>query len=151
MPIDLEEKMAHMAGLSSRKDMSVGYYGLNHFGWWYKIEDKDGNDLMPVIRKHMKENGFANALSMTNQHVENSWMETFAKAKDVYALDPETIPNTYLKYYLFPDYVVEHSNKEYTRANEVMDYREKNIFNYAAFGKNAAVFNERCYRTGGRS
>ena len=30
-----------------------------------------------------------------------SLMETFAKAKDVYALDPETIPNTYLKYYLF--------------------------------------------------
>lgn len=40
----------------------------------------------------------------------------------------ETIPNTYLKYYLFPDYVVETSNPEYTRANEVMDGREKFIF-----------------------
>ena len=38
------------------------------------------------------------------------------------------IPNTYLKYYLFPDYVVKHSNKEYTRANEVMDGREKFVF-----------------------
>ena len=32
MPIDLEEKMANMVGLKSRKEMRVGYYGLNHFG-----------------------------------------------------------------------------------------------------------------------
>ena len=37
-------------------------------------------------------------------------------------------PNTYLKYYLFPDYVVEHSDPNYTRANEVMDGREKKVF-----------------------
>ena len=43
-----------MVGLSSRKEMSVGYYGLNHFGWWYKIEDKDGNDLMPAIKNNMQ-------------------------------------------------------------------------------------------------
>lgn len=128
MPIDLEEKMAKMVGLKSRKEMSVGYYGLNHFGWWHKIEDKDGNDLMPKIKKHMASNGFADALSNNNQHVEESWIETFAKAKDVYALDPETIPNTYLKYYLFPDYVVEHTDAKHTRANEVMEHREKNIF-----------------------
>lgn len=42
MPIDLEEKMASMIGLKSRKEMQVGYYGLNHFGWWYKIHDKEG-------------------------------------------------------------------------------------------------------------
>ena len=51
MPIDLEEKMANMVGLSSRKEMQVGYYGLNHFGWWHKIYDKDGNDLYPEIRR----------------------------------------------------------------------------------------------------
>lgn len=128
MPIDLEEKMASMCGIASRKEMVVSYYGLNHFGWWSKIYDKDGNDLMPQIRAHVKENGFAAALSESNQHVDESWRETFTKAKDVYALDPETIPNTYLKYYLYPDYVVEHSNPEYTRANEVMDGREKQVF-----------------------
>lgn len=128
MPIDLEEKMASMCGVKSRKEMVVSYYGLNHFGWWSKIYDKDGNDLMPKIREHVRENGFADGLSETNQHVDDSWKETFRKARDVYALDPETIPNTYLKYYLYPDYVVEHSNPEYTRANEVMDGREKQVF-----------------------
>lgn len=128
MPIDLEEKMANMVGLSSRKEMQVGYYGLNHFGWWHKIYDKNGNDLMPQIKEHMKANGFADALSDTNQHVDESWVHTFQKARDVYAVDPDTIPNTYLKYYLFQDYVVETSNAEYTRANEVMDGREKFVF-----------------------
>lgn len=128
MPIDLEEKMAHMCGLKSRKEMQVGYYGLNHFGWWHKIYDKDGNDLMPQIKEHVAVNGFADALSDSNQHVDPSWRETFTKVKDVYAVDPSTIPNTYLKYYLYPDYVVEHSDKEYTRANEVMDGREKYVF-----------------------
>ncbi|MEG7744738.1 6-phospho-alpha-glucosidase, partial [Listeria monocytogenes] len=38
------------------------------------------------------------------------------------------LPNTYLKYYLFPDYVVAHANPEHTRANEVMEHREKQVF-----------------------
>lgn len=128
MPIDLEEKMASMVGLKSRKEMKVGYYGLNHFGWWHKIYDNAGNDLMPEIKKHMAVNGFADGIAETNQHVDDSWKETFAKAKDVYAVDPTTIPNTYLKYYLYPDYVVEHTNPEHTRANEVMEGREKTVF-----------------------
>ncbi|MDR1656827.1 MAG: 6-phospho-alpha-glucosidase [Deltaproteobacteria bacterium] len=128
MPIDLMEKMASIAGLTSRKEMSVRYYGLNHFGWWSDIRDSKGNDLMPVIKAHVAKHGFAGAASATEQHVEQSWNDTFAKAKDVFALDPDTIPNTYLKYYLFPDYVVEHSDPNHTRANEVMEHREKNVF-----------------------
>lgn len=83
---------------------------------------------MPQIKEHMAANGYADALSDSNQHIDESWVHTFQKARDVYAVDPETIPNTYLKYYLFPDYVVETSNPEYTRANEVMDGREKFVF-----------------------
>ena len=128
MPIDLEEKMADICGLGSRKEMQVSYYGLNHFGWWSKIYDKDGNDLMPKIKEHVSVNGFASSSSETEQHVDQSWKDTFQKVKDVFAVDPTTIPNTYLKYYLFPDYVVEHSDPDYTRANEVMDGREKKVF-----------------------
>lgn len=128
MPIDLEGKMAEMCGLASRKEMSVKYFGLNHFGWWTEIYDNQGNDLMPKIKAHVAKHGFANASSDTNQHVDESWMHTFQKARDVYAVDPTTIPNTYLKYYLYPDYVVETSNPEFTRANEVMAGREKIVF-----------------------
>lgn len=126
MPIGIESRMAQIAGLKDRKEMRVRYYGLNHFGWWTSVEDQQGNDLMPKIREHVAKFGYVPPSDA--QGTEASWNETFAKARDVWALDPDTFPNTYLKYYLFPDYVVEHSNPERTRANEVMDHREKHVF-----------------------
>jgi len=127
MPIGIETRMAEILGIKSRKEMIVRYYGLNHFGWWSDIRDREGNDLMPKLKEHVSKYGYV-VSNGDNQHTDPSWDDTFAKAKDVYAVDPETLPNTYLKYYLFPDYVVQHSNKEYTRANEVMDGREKFVF-----------------------
>ena len=118
--------MAEMLGLKSRKDMVIRYFGLNHFGWWTDIRDKEGNDLMPVLREKVARVGYN--VEIEGENVEASWSETFTKAKDVYALDPATMPNTYLKYYYFPDYVVAHSNPEHTRANEVMEGREKFVF-----------------------
>lgn len=127
MPIGIEVRMAEILGLNSRKDMDIVYYGLNHFGWWKSIKDKAGKDLMPALKEHVAKYGYVEKKG-DNQHTDASWCDTFAKVKDVFAVDPTTLPNTYLKYYLFPDYVVEHSNKEYTRANEVMDGREKFVF-----------------------
>jgi maltose-6'-phosphate glucosidase len=128
MPVAIEERMARILGLKSRKEMTVRYYGLNHFGWWTDIRDKEGNDLMPKLKEHVAKYGYVVNDSGDNQHVDASWQDTFLKARDVYALDPDTLPNTYLKYYLFPDEVVANSNPNYTRANEVMDGREKFVF-----------------------
>ncbi|GAB6138642.1 6-phospho-alpha-glucosidase [Halanaerobaculum tunisiense] len=130
MPVGIETRMAEIAGLDSRKEMKTRYYGLNHFGWWSSITDQEGNDLMPQIQDHVAEYGYTTQ-NGDIQHDDESWNDTFLKARDVYAVDPTTLPNTYLKYYLFPDYVVEHSDKEYTRANEVMDGREDFVFGEA--------------------
>ena len=127
MPIDLMYKMADMVGLKHWKDLDFSYYGLNHFGWFTEIKDKEGNDLMPQIKAHVSVNGFADGIG-TAQHLDESWVETFTKAKDVYALDPETIPNTYLKYYLYPDFVMEHTDINHTRVDEVKEGREKEVF-----------------------
>ena len=126
MPIGIEMRMAEMLGLKSRKDMVIRYFGLNHFGWWTDIRDKQGNDLMPKLREIVERVGYN--VEIEGENVEASWSETFTKAKDVCLLDKNTLPNTYLKYYFFPDYVVEHSNPEHTRANEVMEGREKFVF-----------------------
>lgn len=128
MPVELETRMAKIAGLSSRKDMVVSYYGLNHFGWWHKIFDKEGNDLMPFLKEAVMKNGFEAGETGSKQHSSKSWKSTFAGAGKLMKLDPDTIPNTYLKYYLYPTEAVEESNPEYTRANEVMDSREKDVF-----------------------
>ena len=126
MPIGIEIRMAEMLGLESRKDMVIRYFGLNHFGWWTDIRDKEGNDLMPALREKVAKIGYN--VEIEGENTEASWNDTFTKARDVFAIDPTTMPNTYLKYYFFPDYVVEHSNPNHTRANEVMEGREKFVF-----------------------
>lgn len=126
MPIGIEIRMAEMLGLKSRKDMVIRYFGLNHFGWWTDIRDKHGKDLMPELKEKVAKIGYN--VEIEGENTEASWNDTFTKAKDVFAIDPTTMPNTYLKYYFFPDYVVEHSDPNHTRANEVMEGREKFVF-----------------------
>lgn len=132
MPVGIENRMKDVLGLESRKDMTVKYYGLNHFGWWTDIRDKDGNDLMPELKEWVSKNGYITPAELNGaaeEEIEPSWFYTFGKAKEVQWLDPDSLPNTYLKYYFYPQDEVEHSNPEHTRANEVMEHREKNTFN----------------------
>lgn len=130
MPVGTKRRMAYIVGRDP-KDLDVSYFGLNHFGWWTSVKDKDGTDLMPQLLKYVSENGYLTQKAVETQHMDASWQETHRKAKDLLALEPEFLPNTYLKYYLYPDYVVQHTNPDYTRANEVMDGREKHVFDAA--------------------
>lgn len=129
MPVAIKKSIADILGLQSEHEIVDRYYGLNHFGWWTEMTDRDGNDLMPMLKEHVAKYGYAAAQTEGNPLLEEaSWMDTFQKAKDVYAVDPTTVPNTYLKYYLYSDYVVAHADPNHTRANEVMENREKNVF-----------------------
>lgn len=129
MPVGIEERMARAIGLKSRKEMVVRYFGLNHFGWWTDIRDKEGNDLMPQIKEHVAKYGYSLPEEVeASQHADASWMHTFAKAREVYEVDPSTLPNTYLKYYFYSQDEVAHANPNFTRANEVMAGREKHVF-----------------------
>lgn len=129
MPLGIMVRMARILGIPEG-DLDISYFGLNHFGWWTQVKDKNGNDLMPALKEYVKVNGYDINIE-EDQHADQSWHETFKKVRDVYAVDPDTLPNTYLKYYLCSDYVVEHTDPEYTRANQVMDGREKEVFSAA--------------------
>jgi maltose-6'-phosphate glucosidase len=130
MPVGTLRRMAGIVDLEPQ-DLEVKYFGLNHFGWWTSVKDKEGNDYTQRIKDYVAENGYLTVKEVETQHTDPSWQETHKKAKDLLAIDPRFLPNTYLKYYLYPDYVVEHSNTEYSRANEVMDGREKDVFGAA--------------------
>ncbi|WP_315110268.1 6-phospho-alpha-glucosidase [Clostridium intestinale] len=130
MPVGTLRRMAGIVDLEPQ-DLEVKYFGLNHFGWWTSVKDKEGNDYTQRIKDYVSENGYLTVKEVETQHTDPSWQETHKKAKDLLAIDPRFLPNTYLKYYLYPDYVVEHSNAEYSRANEVMDGREKDVFGAA--------------------
>jgi maltose-6'-phosphate glucosidase len=127
MPVCLEEIFGRILGLNSRKKFDVRYYGLNHFGWWSSIKDKEGHDLMPTLKKYVSEHGYEE-FTPQGQHKESSWLETMRSAKELLEIEPELLSNTYLKYYLMGDETVEHSDPKYTRANEIMDRREKDTF-----------------------
>lgn len=132
MPVGTLRRMSQIIG-KKPKDLLVRYFGLNHFGWWTSIKDKEGNEYIEKIKAYVSENGYLTQIEVDTQHMDLSWQETHKKAKDLLAVAPEFLPNTYLKYYLYGDYVYEHmmEHPEYTRANEVMDGREKKVFDHA--------------------
>ena len=114
MPVCLEDIMARVIGLKDRKEFETSYFGLNHFGWW-------------TSSAHVQKYGYTEQ-TQKGQHKESSWLETMWAAKDLHEIEPEFLSNTYLKYYLMADETVAHADKEYTRANEIIDGREKYVF-----------------------
>ena len=94
MPVAIKKSMAAILGLKNENEIIDRYYGLNHFGWWTEMTDREGNDLMPRLREYVRQNGYAAAGGEEENPLlsEDSWLATFKKAKDVYAVDPETMP-----------------------------------------------------------
>lgn len=132
MPIGLENSYAQILGFKDRKEMDIRYFGLNHFGWYTSIKDKDGNELLPKLIEHQLKYGNCPENEAEGNYTDDSWMETARKVKDLVRLDPTTTPNSYLQYYLYGDDMVAHSDSNYTRANQVMDGREKRVFGECA-------------------
>lgn len=138
MPIAIIDMVAAALEIPDKKNIVYDYYGLNHFGWFTSIEYK-GKDLMEPLRKYIKEHEIllpsaylkdkqALAGKNVNRHAKGSWYYVWKGVYEIMENFPETLPNTYLNYYLQQKEFVEHSDPEYTRANEVMDTREKNLF-----------------------
>ncbi|GIN39945.1 6-phospho-alpha-glucosidase [Heyndrickxia oleronia] len=128
MPVATMRNMSAILGVE-REELEVDYFGLNHFGWFTKVK-VDGVDRLPELREHIYQYGLLteDVSKIDYRHADSSWIKTFKNIKLIMDYFPDYIPNPYLQYYFFPDYIVETSNKEYTRANEVMDGREKSLF-----------------------
>lgn len=123
-PENLLRSYGRILGMDHREFEPV-YFGLNHFGWFTNLYDKDGQDLLPKLRDIILTNGFRPA---DYEQRDKSWLETYSTVEQIVRDFPDYLPNTYLQYYLYPDKVLNKLNPEYTRANEVMDGREKRVF-----------------------
>lgn len=128
MPVATMRNIAAILGVE-REELVVDYFGLNHFGWFTRLE-VDGIDRLAEVREHVYKHGLLteDVSKIDYRHADSSWIKTFKNIKLIMDHFPEYLPNPYLQYYLFPDHIVETSNKDYTRANEVMDGREKTLF-----------------------
>lgn len=125
MPIVQQMAMAATLGYEE-KDLTFEYFGLNHFGWFTSIKNKEGAELLPKLRDILLK---GEEIKMVDfGHLDESWIKTFGNiAKGVKAFQ-EYIPLTYMQYYYFPEAMVKKSDPNYTRANQVMDGRRKKVF-----------------------
>lgn len=139
MPIAIIDVIAAALEVD-KKDLVYDYYGLNHFGWFTSIEYK-GEDVMPKLRDYIMDQkillpaaylkdkkALTSSNTNSNRHTKGSWYYVWKGVYEIMQNFPETLPNTYLNYYLQQKEFVEHSDPEHTRANEVMETREKNLF-----------------------
>ncbi|SQI44626.1 Maltose-6'-phosphate glucosidase malH [Serratia plymuthica] len=125
MPVAAMRNIAAVLGVD-REAVTVNYFGLNHFGWFTQVL-VDGVDRLPQLREHIARFGLLteDAAATDPQHSDPSWVKTWRNIKPLMDHFPEYLPNPYMQYYLMPNQIVEHQNPGYTRANEVMDGREK--------------------------
>lgn len=101
------------------------YFGLNHFGWFTHLYDENGNDLAPELKAIIASNGFK---PVDAEQRDQSWLDTYAAVADMLHDFPDYLPNTYLQYYLYPEYKLSKLDPNFTRANEVINGREKRVF-----------------------
>ena len=146
MPIAIIDVVSEALQVS-KKDIEYDYFGLNHFGWFTSIRVK-GEEKLPELREYIHENQILLPASYLkgkeslmakpsaegegdegqNRHTKGSWWYVWKGEYEMMELFPEYLPNTYLNYYLQSKEFVEHSNPEHTRADEVRETREKNLF-----------------------
>ncbi|MGM9947785.1 6-phospho-alpha-glucosidase [Floccifex sp.] len=132
MPIGMENTIARILGFNNRKEMDIRYYGLNHFGWWTSIKDKEGNERIHDLIAHQLQYGNCLKDDDASHYTDSSWFNTARKVKDIISVDPTMCPNSYFQYYLFGDDIVAHTNPNYTRADQVVDTHEKRVFGECA-------------------
>ena len=127
MPVAIMRNMANILDCD-RHDIVPDYFGLNHFGWFTKIRVGDV-DRTEELKAYVKEHGYMPPDERSEvRHNDASWKHTFDNAKNLLRMFPDYLPNTYMQYYLLGDQIVKDSDKNHTRANEVMEGREKRIF-----------------------
>lgn len=119
MVISVEKTLADIYNYN-HDNWIVTYYGLNHFGWFDSIYDtKKGKEIMPeILEKAVKKGVWLN-------QGDDSWKETYRNVGELIKFFPNHIPNNYLEYYLMSDDKVASMDRRYTRANYIMDNREK--------------------------
>ncbi|EGT0621109.1 6-phospho-alpha-glucosidase [Citrobacter braakii] len=128
MPVAAMRNMGAILGVDRHK-LEVDYFGLNHFGWFTRVR-VDGEDQLPALRRHIAKFGLLteDAAQTDPQHADPSWVKTWRNIKPIMDNFPEYLPNPYLQYYLMSEQIVAHQDPDHTRANEVMEGREKKLF-----------------------
>lgn len=137
MPIAIVDMIADCLKIDNYMDIDFDYFGLNHFGWFTSMTYQ-GRDVLQEVKAYTKQHkillpekhieAIQQHRKTENRHANESWIHVWESVYDMLEMFPEYLPNTYLNYYLLSKEAVESSTPEHTRANEVMEGREKILF-----------------------
>lgn len=125
MPTAILLSYSKMLGLPSWRDIDPGYFGLNHFGWFTEVYDAQGVDRLSELRQMILEQGMAVS---DKHHRDPDWMHTWEQYRSMVADYPDYLPNSYLQYYLYASDMVATSDPTHTRADNVIEGRERTMF-----------------------
>ena len=96
MPVGIMNQYADELGVP-RNSIEARYFGLNHFGWFTAVLDKEtGHDYLPELKKIFSK-------PLPDDHftdMDPSWRETFVFMRKMVSECADYLPNTYLQYYL---------------------------------------------------
>lgn len=138
MPTAILLSYTKMLGLNSWQELDPCYFGLNHFGWFTELYDKDGVDRLPELREMILTQG----MSVSDKHHRDpDWNKTWKQYAKIVKDYPEYLPNSYLQYYLYAKEMVEKTDANWTRADMVINGREKEMFaEHDAYLKNPDTY-----------
>ena len=123
-PVNLLRSFAKLIDYDVNK-IEPEYFGLNHFGWFTALYDEEGKDRIPEIKEIILNGGFR---PVDAEQRDQSWLDTYAMVEDMLIDFPDYLPNTYLQYYLYPEYKLSTLDPNWTRTDEVREGREKKVF-----------------------
>ena len=127
-PYSMMVSFAKILGVDP-KTLRARYFGLNHFGWFTDLYDTNGKNYFDQLRNFLKDHDFKpyNAEQRTK-----SWLDTYLRVNRMMKCVPEYIPTTYLQYYFYADEIVKESDPNFTRADETILTREKEVWDVCA-------------------
>lgn len=128
MPISQEETIAEYLKIP-HNELTFKYFGLNHFGWFTNIYNKEGKDLLPEIRKDVLEGKLTEfCKSGDGGKTDDYWTKTFNNVIKGFRAYPDYLPLCYLQYYYFHDEMLEQFDHNFTRADYVLSTREITVY-----------------------
>lgn len=127
MPVEIEARMAEILNCKL-EEIEVDYFGLNHFGWFTAVR-QNGVDKTNELKEHVSKYGYLTEASYKDALLQEAdWVHTFENSKNIVNMFNDYLPNTYWQYYLLSDEIVKYTDINNTRGKQVINGREKRLF-----------------------
>ncbi len=130
MPIEILERFSEILECDL-DELEADYFGLNHFGWFTKVR-RNGLDVTDELIQYSKSNGYLPRKKISGGLLNDpDWLHTFECTKNILSVFDDCLPNTYMQYYYYPEESCKLMNKDNTRGMQVINGREKRVFDAA--------------------